>query len=103
MASRWLEERMERFLPVRAPLEQKQEEQIKRLCEEELRAWRERPSLRGKNSLRKPLTEVRNRIRATFQLTDTNCWMNPKSGAREHLALKYLNLPSHTNPLPVVQ
>jgi telomere resolvase len=94
MASKWLEERLERLLPVLASLGQEQEEQIKRLCEEELQAWRERPSLQGKYSLGKPITETRNRLRETLQLIDTNCWINPKSGAREHLSLKYLNLSS---------
>lgn len=94
MASKWLEERLEQLLPVLASLGQEQEEYIKRVCEEELQAWRERPGLQGKYSLGKPVTEARNRIRETLQLTETNCWINPKSGAREHLSLKYLNLSS---------
>jgi hypothetical protein len=94
MASKWLEERLERLLPVLASLGQEQEEHIKRLCEEELQAWRERLGLQGKYSLGKSVTETRNRIRETLPLTETNCWINPKSGAREHLSLKYLNLSS---------
>jgi hypothetical protein len=43
MASKWLEERLERLLPMLASLGQEQEEQIRRLCEEELQAWRQRP------------------------------------------------------------
>jgi telomere resolvase len=94
MASKWLEERWERLLPVLSVLGQEQEEQIKLLCGEELQAWRQRPSIREVNSLRQPLTQTRNRIRETFQITETNCWINPKSGAREHLSLKYLNFSS---------
>jgi hypothetical protein len=94
MASKWLEERLERLLPMLASLGQEQEEHIKHLCEEELQAWRQRPSLKEANSLSKPLTEARNRLRETLQITDTNCWINPKSGAREHLSLKYLNFSS---------
>ena len=94
MASKWLEERLERLLPMLALLGQEQEEHIKRLCEEELQAWRQRPGLKKAKSLSKPLAQSRNRIRETFQITDTNCWINPKSGAREHLSLKYLNFSS---------
>lgn len=94
MTSKWLEERLERLLPMLASLGQEREEHIKRLCEEELQAWRQRPSLKEANSLSNPLTEARNRIRETLQITDTNCWINPKSGAREHLSLKYLNFSS---------
>lgn len=93
MASRWLEERWAVLLPALAPLGVRQEEQIKRLCEGELEGWRERPSLRKANSLRKPLTQTRNRIRETLVVTQENGWIDPKSGSREHLALKYLNLP----------
>ena len=91
MASKWLEERWEVLLPTLAPLGQGQEEHIKRICEAELEAWRQRPSLRKANSLRKPLTQTRNRLRETLPVTEENGWINPKSGAKEHLALKYLN------------
>lgn len=91
MASKWLEERWKVLLPILARLDQAQEEQIKRVCEAELEAWRQRPSLKQANSLRKPLTQTRNRIRETFPVMDDNGWINPKSGAKEHLALKYLN------------
>ncbi|MBO0790838.1 MAG: hypothetical protein J2P36_07815, partial [Ktedonobacteraceae bacterium] len=91
MASKWLEERWEVLLPTLAPLGQAQEEQIKRICEEELSAWKARPSMKHAISLQKPLTETRNRIRETFPLTEANWWMNPKSGEKEHLCLKYLN------------
>lgn len=93
MVSRWLEERWEVLLPALAGLGVGQEEQIKRLCEEELEGWRQRPSLRKANSLRNPLTQTRNRIRETLVVTQENGWMDAKSGRREHLALKYLNLP----------
>ena len=91
MASKWLEERWEVLLPLLATLGQAQEEQMKCLCEAELEIWRQRPSLKQVNSLRKPLTETRNRIRETLPVTDDNGWINPKSEAKEHLALKYLN------------
>lgn len=94
MASKWLEERWEVLLPMLASLTRAQEEQIKRICETELEVWRQRPSLRQATSLRKPLTETRNRIRETLRVSDETGWINPKSGEREHLALKYLNFSS---------
>jgi hypothetical protein len=91
MASKWLQERWEVLLPTLAFLGCAQEEEIKHICEAELEVWRQRPSLKRAISLQKPLTETRNRIRETFALTDGNWWRNPKSGQKEHLALKYLN------------
>jgi hypothetical protein len=93
MVSRWLEERWEVFLPALAALGGGQEEQIKQLCEREVEGWRERPSLKKANSLRTPFTQTRNRIRETLVVTQENGWIDPKSGCREHLALKYLNCP----------
>ncbi len=92
MASKWLEERWEVLMPVLEVLGCAQEEQIKSICEAELALWRQRPSLRQANSLRKPLTETRNRIRESVPVTEENGWINPKSNELEHLALKYLNL-----------
>ncbi|BCL84706.1 hypothetical protein ccbrp13_71710 [Ktedonobacteria bacterium brp13] len=91
MASKWLQERWEVLLPTLASLCRAQEEEIKSICEAELEVWRRRPSLKRAISLQKPLTETRNRIRETFPLTEENWWCNPKSGQKEHLALKYLN------------
>lgn len=91
MASKWLEERWEVLLPQLAQLGLGQEEQIQRLCEAELDIWRTLPNLRRASSLGKPLTQTRNRIRETLPVTNETGWINPKSGEREHLALKYLN------------
>ena len=94
MTLKWLEERWQVFMPTLAGLGKGQEEQIKMLCEAEIAAWRERPRMKQANSIRKPLTETRNRIRETFTLSEENTWCNPKSGASEHLSLKYLNFSS---------
>ena len=91
MGKKWLEERWKRFLPMVAPLGRAQEEQIKQLCEAELEAWKARPTIKQAISLQKPLTTTRNRIRELFPLSEENWWINPKSGQKEHLALKYLN------------
>jgi hypothetical protein len=103
---KWLEERWQILLPALASLGGEQEEQIKGICAAEIDAWRGRPSMKQEKSLRTPLTETRNRIRETFELTQDNCWCNPKSGEREHLSLKYLNFSSQewidqTLPSPV--
>ena len=91
MASKWLEERWEVLMPVLGQLGCAQEEQMKSICEAELNLWRQRPSLKQANSLRKPLTDTRNHIRVSLPVTEENGWINPKSNELEHLALKYLN------------
>lgn len=86
MAKQWLLERWKALLPA---LEQAaQEEEIARLCHEELAAWREREM--NSSSLRVSLTATRNQIRR-LPLTDRTGWVNPRTRAREHVALKYLN------------
>jgi hypothetical protein len=90
MAMKWLEERWEILLPALEPLGIEQEEQIQALCEAEIAWWRQRPGLSAR-SLGKPMSLTRNRIREEFLVGEGNSWINPKSGRREHLSLKYLN------------
>jgi hypothetical protein len=90
MAMKWLEERWAVLLPALEPLGVEQEEQIRALCEAEIESWRQRPGL-SVRSLRMPMTLTRNRIREVLLVGEENSWRNPKSGQREHLALKYLN------------
>lgn len=91
MAMKWLEERWETLIPAVDLLGKEQEEQMRLLCEAEKDWWRHRPGMNVVNSLRKPMTETRNHIREVLLLRDDNWWINPKSQAKEHLALKYLN------------
>jgi hypothetical protein len=91
MAMKWLEERWETLIPALDQLGKEQEEQMRLLCEAEKDWWRQRPGMNVVNSLRKPMTETRNHIREVLLLRDDNWWINPKSQAKEHLALKYLN------------
>ena len=91
MAMKWLEERWATLLPALELLGAAQEAQIRQLCEAEKDWWRQRPGMNAVNSLRKPMTETRNRIRESLLLREDNWWINPKSEAKEHLALKYLN------------
>jgi hypothetical protein len=91
MTLKWLEARWETLLPALEPLGREQEEQIRALCEAEKDCWRQRPGMREFRSLGKPMTETRNRIREVLFVREDNWWINPKSGAKEHLALKYMN------------
>jgi len=91
MALKWLQERWERLLPALEPLGREQEEQIRQLCEAEKDWWRQRPRVKELSSLGKPMSETRNRIREVLLVREDNWWINPKSGVKEHLALKYMN------------
>jgi hypothetical protein len=66
------------------------EEQIKQICEAEIASWRARPTMKKENSLKTPMTKMRNKLK-DFSFTEKNSWVNPKTNKREHLARKYLN------------
>lgn len=76
---------------IRAVVGREQEEQIRQLCEAEKDWWRQRPRVKELSSLGKPMSETRNRIREVLLVREDNWWINPKSGVKEHLALKYMN------------
>jgi hypothetical protein len=85
----WLQDRWSMLFPLLQAVPVN-EEDIKRLCEEELEYWR---SVRGLSlsSMRGPITATRNEIRK-WPLTGNNSWLNPRTREREHIALKYMNL-----------
>lgn len=87
----WLAERMQALLPQLAALGVVQEAEIGRLCAEEIAAWRARPTMKALRSLNTPMIDARNAIRRELEVTRENSWVNPRTGEREHLALKYLN------------
>lgn len=91
MAMKWLEERWGTLIGALEVLGKEQEEQIRLLCEAEKGWWRQRPGMKKVSSLKNPMTETRNHIREVLLLREDNWWINPKSQAKEHLALKYLN------------
>jgi len=66
------------------------EAQIKQICEAEIASWRARETMQKENSLKTPMTKMRNLLK-NFPYTERNSWLNPKTGEREHLARKYLN------------
>lgn len=91
MGMKWLEQNWGVLIPALEPLGQEQEEQIRELCEAEKERWRQRPGVQADSSLKKPMTETRNHMREVLLLREDNWWVNPKSGKKEHLALKYMN------------
>ncbi|BCL84740.1 hypothetical protein ccbrp13_72050 [Ktedonobacteria bacterium brp13] len=91
MTTRWLAERIDALLGQLAPLGQGQEEEIARICAQEIAAWRARPSIKKESTLRNPMTDTRNAIRERLAVTVANRWLNPHSQQYEHLALHYMN------------
>ena len=91
MTTRWLAERIDLLLGALAPLGQGQEEEIARICAQEIAAWRARPSITKESTLRNPMTDTRNAIRERLEVTAANRWLNPQTQQYEHLALRYLN------------
>jgi telomere resolvase len=90
VASSWLQARWQWLIPQLERYSVLQEQEIRRVCEEEIAAWRRRPEGTGTlGSLRSPMTQTRQRVRQ-LTLTVHNSWMNPKTRVREHRALKYL-------------
>lgn len=89
----WFRERWEQVLkPALITYGVAQEEELRQVWEAELVYWREDRQLKP-NSLRKPMTWVRNLIRDTLPLTAENAWFNAKNQKREHIGLHVCNLP----------
>jgi hypothetical protein len=87
----WLAERLAVLLPRLAVLGKDQEEEIKLLCEDEIAAWRSRPTMKSLRSLNTPMIDTRNAIKEQLALTQDNSWINPRTGEQEHLGLRYMN------------
>src|SRR5487761_271979 len=90
MAKAWLQKRWETLLPALERLTADQEEEIARICAEEIETWKSRPSMKSPSSLKEPMSDTRNAIRK-LPLTKNNTWLNPKTNQREHIALKHMN------------
>jgi hypothetical protein len=78
------------LIPLLEELTVEQEEEVARICAEEIAAWKARPTMKSLSSLKEPMTDTRNRIKE-IPLTDRNSYFNRRKGKREHIALKYLN------------
>jgi hypothetical protein len=90
MAKQWLMDRWEMLFDVLKDLTLEQEEEIARICQEEIAYWRSRPSMKSLSSLKRPMSDTRNAIKEKLLVTDETAWTNPR-GERVHIALKYLN------------
>ncbi len=86
----WLAERLQEVLPQLEVLGVAQEGEIQRICEEEIAAWRARPTMKALRSLNTPMIDTRNAIR-TLSITQENSWINPRTREREHAALRFMN------------
>ena len=91
MAKVWLQQRWELLIPVLEGLTLDQEEEVARICQEEIAYWRSRPQMKSASSLKKPMTDTRYALRDKLPLTENNTWTNPRTSEREHIALKHLN------------
>jgi hypothetical protein len=92
--TRWQHERFFAdggFLAQLRGLGSEQEGEIERLCQQEMAAWRARPTMREESSLQEPMRHARNAIREHLPVTSFNRWKNPKTQEYEHLGLKHLN------------
>lgn len=90
MAKQWLENRWGMLFDVLKDLTLEQEEEIARICQEEIANWRARPTMKSLSSLKRPMIDTRNAIREKLPVTDATAWIDPR-GERVHIALKYLN------------
>src|SRR5260370_30282836 len=90
MPKAWLKDRWDMLLPLLEELTVDQEEEVAWMCAEEIAAWKARPTMKSLSSLKEQMGDTRNKIKELL-LTDRNSYLNPRSGEREHIALKHLN------------
>lgn len=91
MAKVWLQDRWDLLIPALSNLLVDQEDEIARICQEEIAYWKSRPQMKSASSLKKPMSDTRNMLRERLEIRENNTWVNPRTGKPEHLALKYLN------------
>jgi telomere resolvase len=93
MAKVWLQERWKLLIPALVALDLSQEEEIERICQEEIVAWRARSGMNKDSSLRTPMTDTRNELRRVTKstLNEKNTWFDPQDGENVHISLKYMN------------
>lgn len=87
----WVQRRWNEVLePVVSRATVAQEAQLREVWEQELAWWKTQRGLSG-DSLRKPITQLRNLIRL-LPMTEENSWENPRTNEREHIGLRAFNL-----------
>src|SRR5579859_6893449 len=88
----WLQERWVLLDQALLPLTVEQEDEIKRLCEEEIAYFRNERNLKL-GTLGNAVSQTRIHLATSLTaLDETNSWYNPREGKREHLSTKYMNL-----------
>jgi Telomere resolvase len=88
-AKAWFRERWDELIPALEALTVDDQEEIKRLCDEEIAYWRTR--MDKPSALKDPMRFTRNRIKEIQPLTERNSFVDPRDQVRKHIALKYMN------------
>jgi len=88
-AKAWFRERWETLIPALEALTIDDQEEMKRLCDEEIAYWRSR--MEKPSALKDPMRFTRNRIKEIQPLTERNSYVDPRDGVQKHIALKYMN------------
>jgi Telomere resolvase ResT/TelK catalytic domain len=88
----WLRARWVLLDAALEPLTVEQEEEIARICQEEMDYWsNERGASLG--TIGNLVSQTRKHLSERFPvLNDSNSWFNTRAGVKEHLSLKYINL-----------
>lgn len=79
MAKAWVRERLAKLFEALDGLTVAQEDEIKRICEEEREYIRTKPTMKSLSSLKEPMTDMRMAVR-TWKFTDETSWFNPAEG-----------------------
>src|SRR5271169_5307142 len=88
----WLQERWIPLTDALAPLTIAQEEEVAAICKVEMQYWTDERGA-GLGTLGNLVSQTRKHLTASFpDLNESNSWLNPRSGLREHISLKYINL-----------
>lgn len=89
MPKAWLRERWETLIPALEKLTIAKQDEIARLCEQEIAYFHERFANGAPSSLSEPMNDTRTRL-DEIPLTETNSYVND-AGKREHIARKFMN------------
>src|SRR5215467_13296098 len=89
MPKAWLRGRWDTFIPALEKLTVAEQDEVARLCEQEIAYFHERFANAAPSSLGEPMSDTRVRLRE-IPLTDTNSYVNDER-KREHIALKFMN------------
>jgi hypothetical protein len=92
MAKVWLTERWVLLDTALNGLTVEQEDEIARICQEEIAYWKKERNL-ALGPLGNAVSSTRKHLEEHFSALDSsNSWLNPKKGKQEHISLKHMNL-----------